>query len=65
MSIVCEYETTESRNKELMANVKVIYKYLTSKKVNLKVKARFMHGDLKYQWQGVLCVNVKEILVCL
>ena len=58
---MCEYEHNPSRNEEVMANVKVFYKYLTFKKVNLKVKARFMHGNLEYQWQGVLCVNMKEI----
>ena len=57
---MCEYERNPSRNEEVMANVKDFYKYLTLKKVNLKVKARFMYVDLEYKWQGVLCVNMKE-----
>ena len=44
-----------------MANVKFFYNYLTLRKVNIKAKARFVYGNLEYQWQGVLCVNMKEI----
>ena len=46
-SVVCEYEGKLSINEETMANVKVFYKYLTFKKVNVKVKARFVYGEGK------------------
>ena len=40
-------------------------KYLTLRKVNVKVMVRFMYGDQKYQWQWVLCeyernMSIKE-----
>ena len=49
-SVVCEYERNMSINEETMANVKFLYKYLTLKKVNVKVKAMFVYCDVKDYW---------------
>ena len=34
---------------------------MTLRNVNVTVKARFVYGVVKYQSQGVLCTNMKEI----
>ena len=47
-SVMCKYERNPSRNEKVMANVKFFYNYLTLRKVNVKVKVRFMCGSLRY-----------------
>ena len=47
-SIVCEYESNPSRNEEVMAKVNVFTSYLTLRKVNLKVNARFEYNGVKH-----------------
>ena len=47
-SVMCKYERNPSRNEKVMANVKFFYNYLTLRKVNVKVKVRFMCGSLEY-----------------
>ena len=46
--VVCEYEPNRPRNETVMTNDKVLYKYLTLKKVNVKVNTRFVCYNLKY-----------------
>ena len=50
-SVVCKYERNPSRNEKVMANVKFFYKYLTLRKVNEKVKVRFV-ANVKVFWNG-------------
>ena len=51
-SVVCKYERNLSMNEKVMSNVKVFFtiftSYLTLRKVNMKVKVRFVCGSLKY-----------------
>ena len=45
---MCEYEMNMCRNEEDMVMVIDFYKYLTLRKVNLKVKARFGYGGVNH-----------------